>query len=221
MPPLPVVPSTIRFTLTYSWGGNSNVLNRFFMKYTNPPSAADLTTLTTKIGTSWATRMAPLVPGALTLLEVGGDDLGSKTGANIVTSVDHNGTDSGSSLTCGAACIQSASVSFKYRGGHPRVYLPALSQTHLADANTWSVPAIGLVGTAWTGILSDLASSPPVGVGALSQVAVHAYSSNPQDFPGGHPTTPPPWPLATPVTYPINGWSTNPQVGSQRRRNQQ
>lgn len=221
MPPLPVVPSTIRFTLQYAWGGNSNILNRFFMKYTNPPSGADMTTLCTKVGTSWNTRMAPLVPPQLELLEVGGDDLGSKTGTNVVVSVDHVGTNINGGLTTGACCIQSASVSVKYRGGHPRVYLPALSADHLADANTWSVSAIGLVGTAWTGILADLASSPPVGVGALSQVAVHAYSSNPLDFPGGHPTTKPPWPLATPVTYPINGWSTNPQVGSQRRRNQQ
>lgn len=221
MPPLPVVPSTIRFTLQYTWGGNPNVLNRFFMKYTNPPSQADMTTLCTKIGTSWNTRMAPLVPAALVLLEVGGDDLGSKTGTNVVVSVDHPGTGAGTGLTAGACCIQSAQVSFKYRGGHPRVYLPALDASHLNDANTWSVAAIGLVGTAWTGILADLASSPPVGVGALSQVAVHAYSSNPADFPSGHPTTPAPWPLATPVTYPINSWTTNPQVGSQRRRNQQ
>jgi hypothetical protein len=221
VPPLPSVPSTARFTLRYTWGSNTNVLNRFFMKYTGAIASSDAATLCTTLANSWNTRLAPQYPPSLVLEDVGCLDLGTRTGVNFVLPVTHPGTNAGTGVTAGACFIMSAKVSLRYRGGHPRVYLPAFVTSDLTDSNTWSTAAQGVVFTAFTGMLSDLAASPPVGVGALSQVAVHAYSSNPADFPSGHPTTPPPWPLATPLTLPISSWATNPQVGSQRRRNQQ
>jgi hypothetical protein len=119
------------------------------------------------------------------------------------------------------SAVVSGHVALRYRGGHCRVYIPALANGQLTDSNTWSTTFQATLFTAWTGIMSDLMSSPPIAVGALSPVAVHQYSSNHADFPDGVPTTKPPWPLADPTTYAITSWSVNPQVGSQRRRNQQ
>jgi hypothetical protein len=221
LPPLPVVVSTMRCVLHTQLSGGPVCLTRFHMKYTGAVSATDATTMCTTVGTSWNTRLAPLCGSQATLIDVQIEDLGSKTGVNVVVPVSHAGTSGSGAVPASVAFVMSAHVAFRYRGGHSRVYLAGLNTTLLTDVNTWSVTAQGSVNTAWTGILADLVASPPVAVGSLSAVVVHAYSSNPADFGGTPPTTKPPWPLATPVTYPVTSWSTNPQAGSQRRRNQQ
>jgi len=70
-------------------------------------------------------------------------------------------------------------------------------------------------------MLSDLATSPPVGVGAMSQVVVRYISSNKADFPTPPEPFEPPYLLPTPMVLPITSWVSNPQFASQRRRNQQ
>lgn len=222
MPPLPPIPDTFRVTLKYSYGGDSNILNRFFMKYAGSISAGDATTMVGTVASSWATRMAPNTSPQCSLIQVSLNDMGSNTGVDVGPPVAEVGTGPDTGTVAGAAFIMSAHVALKYRGGHSRVYLPGMNHAGLADANTWTAAFSAAVSTAWTGILHDLAASPPPAVGALTQVAVHQYSSNLKDFGGTAPSTkPPPWPLTDPATIVITGWSANPQVGSQRRRNQQ
>lgn len=223
MPALPNVPKTARFTLHTQITGGPVCLTRFHMAYTGTVGAVDATTLCTTLGTSWNTRMAPNTGSDYQLTATQLEDLDSKTGVNVVVPMSHAGTATQTGVTAGACFIMSAHVAFRYRGGHSRVYIPGITTQDLADKNSWSVPSQGTINTAWTSMLSDLNVTPPIAVGALSQVVVHMYSSNVKDFPGGVPpsTHKPPWPLASPITYPVTGWSSNPQVGSQRRRNQQ
>jgi hypothetical protein len=165
--------------------------------------------------------MSPQLATSCNLFEVRVTDLNSQSGVVVTVGVSHPGTSAGTPMTAAACVVLQAHVAFRFRGGHFRVYLPGLQGNLLSDLNTLNpVPAAALL-AAWTGMLSDIANAPPVGVGAMSQIAWHTHSSNPADFPSGHPTTKPPWPLATPVPHPITGWSFNPQLGSQRRRNQQ
>jgi hypothetical protein len=196
-------------------------LTRFHMKYTGSVSSTDATTLCGTLASSWETRMAPNTGTNYTLIATQVLDLGSNTGVNVIVPVSHVGTNAAAGVPAGVAFVMSAHVAKRYRGGHSRVYIPGMAQTDLSDTNTWTVAFQATVSTAWTGMLSDFMSSPPAGVSALSQVTVHQYSSNKADFPDGVPSGNPPWPLADPSTIPITGWSANPQVGSQRRRNQQ
>jgi hypothetical protein len=191
------------------------------MKYTNSLSSTDATTLLTTLAGSWNTRFAGYTGASYSLTAVSVNDLGSRTGVESQLVVSHQGTAAVDGGTAGVAFVVSAKCALKYRGGHSRVYLPGITATAQADRNTWSATGQGTVFTAWTGMLSDLAASPPVAVGALSQVVVRYISSNKADFPT--PPTPwePPYLLATPMIMPVTSWQTNPQVASQRRRNQQ
>lgn len=219
---LPVVANVARFSLRYSYGGDSNVLNRFFMKYTGAMGSVDATTLCTTLASSWTTRFNAMYPTTLTLIDTGCLDLGSRTGINVILPVSHPGTAAASlQLSAGAAIVIDGHVALRYRGGHPRVYLPPAVNSSLADANTWATANLATIFTAWTGMLADLASSPPLAVGALSQVGVRYYSNNILDYPPGTVTVPPNHLLPVPMALPIGSWSVNPQVGSQRRRNQQ
>jgi hypothetical protein len=55
----------------------------------------------------------------------------------------------------------------------------------------------------------------------MSQVVVRYYSSNKADFNPVPSPWEPPYLLASPMVLPVTSWTSNPQFGSQRRRNQQ
>lgn len=219
--PLPPAPKTAAFYLHTTMTGGPTALTRFHMKYTNSLSATDATTLLTTLGTSWNTRMAPDTGPNWTLSQVSVNDLDSRTGVQVGLPVSHVGTAPQSGGGAAVCFIMSAKTALKYRGGHSRVYIPGISQQIWADNNSWTVGAQGTIFTAWTGMLADLAASPPVGVGAMSQVVVRYYSSDKADFNPVPSPWEPPYLLATPLILPITSWVANPQFGSQRRRNQQ
>jgi hypothetical protein len=191
------------------------------MKYTLALSSTDATTLLTTLAGAWNTEMAGLTGPDYTLNAVSVNDLGSRTGVESTLVVSHVGTNVNHGIAASAAFVMSAHVALKYRGGHSRVYIPGIASTFLTDTNTWSAGGQGSVFSAWTGMLSTLTTSPPVGVGALSQVTVRYISSNKADFPSGSEPSEFPALLPTPMVLGVTSWSSNPQLGSQRRRNQQ
>jgi hypothetical protein len=219
--PLPPVPKTARFTLRYQATGGPAATNHFYMRYTNSLSSADALTMLTTLANSWNTRMAPLTVPNWTLVQTQVNDLDSRTGVESGLVVSHPGTAAGNTLGAAVSFVLSFKTALKYRGGHARVYVPGITAAEESDVNTWSPAGQGAVFTAFTGMISDLGASPPVGVGAVSQVAVRYISSNKADFTPAPPTTPPPWLLTNPMVLPVTAIVTNPQFASQRRRNQQ
>jgi hypothetical protein len=219
--PLPVAPNCAKFTLWTQIAGGPLCQTSFFMKYTLAMSAADSLTLCTTLAASWNTRMAPQTIPAYSLVRTSVNDLGSRTGVETFLVVAHPGTAAAVAVQAATCFVMSAKVALKYRGGHSRVYIPGITTANESDSNTWSPAGQGLIFTAWTGMLSDLTTSPPVGVGGMSEVVVRYQSSNKADFPPN--AQPPSFPalLNPPLVLPITSWATNPQFGSQRRRNQQ
>lgn len=191
------------------------------MKYTNTLGSTDASTLLGTLSTSWVTRMGPLTSTNYTLVQVSVNDLGSRTGVQVGLPTSHVGSAPGANSYAALSFVMSAKTALKYRGGHSRVYIPGISTAESSDANTWSAGGQAAVFTAWTGMLGDLATSPPPTVGAMSNVVVRYYSSNKADFPTPPDPFVPPYLLATPMVLPVTSWVSNPQYGSQRRRNQQ
>lgn len=200
--------------------GGPTALTRFFLGYTGTVSATDATTLLGTIETSWISRLQPITGPQYSLSNVTLDDLDSRTGVQVALPTAHTGSALDQGVNAGVAFVMSAKVSLKYRGGHSRVYIPGMHVGGLQDVNSWTVGFQGTVFTAWTGLLADAAVSPPVAIGALSTKTVRYISSNKADFPPPPPSTFPAL-LPTPLVLTVNSWSSNPQVGSQRRRNQQ
>lgn len=219
--PYPPAPKTARFQLHVQITGGGVTLTRFYMRYTNILSGADALTLLTTLANSWNTRLAPLTNPSYALIQTSVNDLDSRTGVESGLVVSHPGTGGGNAPQAATSFILSQKTALKYRGGHSRVYLPGIETSQLSDNNSWSITAQGLVFTAYSGMISDLTTSPPVGVGAMSQVVVRYISSNKADFPAGDVPTTFPALLPTPMVLPVTAITANPQVGSQRRRNQQ
>lgn len=220
MPPLPVVPKCLEVIMTYSDGGGARIINRIHFAYTGTVSSGDLSTLLASINSAWTTALAPHFHAGTRVLSISGNDLGSTSGAQAVNITGANGTNStGPALTSGACAVLGEKTSLKYKGGHGRIYLPAGTTTDLTDNNTWSTTFTAALATAWQTFLNDIVV--PAAIGTITQSVLHRYGLTATSPVVYKPQQRKSVPLTNPFTTPITSFSTNPQVGSQRRRNQQ
>jgi hypothetical protein len=223
MPALPDVPLTIRIRLTSIDGGGAQMQNFMYYTYTGTAAATDLNTLMGIVVSAWSTNISPhySTNGHLTGVEI--TDLNSKTGAKVAETVSVAGTQAGNELTSGVAAVISGKESDRYRGGHRRIYLPSRNGNDLADANTWSVALQSAISAAWQAFVNQIISAAPAAIGAMKDVIVHRFGAT-----AGAPVLATSGrarmksvPLTIPITHAITSYATNPQVASQRRRNQQ
>lgn len=223
MPALAPVPSTIQFKLFFNDHGNSNVQTLLYVSYSSTLAQSDLQTLCNTCFTQWATHMLPNQVPNLSLLGVTGNDLSAVTAPKAASTFPSQaGTNAGSPIPNAANFIISHETARKYRGGHSRSYIMGMPANQLADGNTWTSPWQTTMLTAWNAFLSGLLTTGvPVAVGTLQHVVAHRYGRTKDGTPGTPDSDLPSVPLDKPFTDPVTAEVANPQVGSQRRRNQQ
>jgi hypothetical protein len=223
MPALPNVPLTIRIKLIGNDGADANVQNAWYFTYTGTAAATDLNTLMGIVVSSWSANIAPNTSNAFHLTGVEITDLNSKTGAKVFETVSVAGTVVSTELSSGAAVVVRGAEGDRYRGGHRRVYLSGRTTSELQDPNTWTVAFQTAIASGVQAFVNQIISAAPAALGALKDVVVHRYgaSANAPVKMDGYTVKLKSVPLTTPITHPISGYSTNPQVASQRRRNQQ
>jgi hypothetical protein len=193
--------------------------SRFFLSYTGgAPSAGDLNTLAGDVGSAWGTHIAPRVPNTESLESVTITDLSSDTGAVGVSTTAVAGTNSGFPLIASAAALVNHQVDRRYRGGRPRTYVRAGTQTDTTSRNEWGETFIGEMLTAWEGFISEILGETGVGITLTNIVNVSWYKGNtvfttPTGRARNIPTL-----RTTPVVDPIVASSVATKIGSQRRR---
>lgn len=223
MPAQAAVPLTIQISLTHTDGGDANIQNSWYMTYGQSASSADLNTLMGIVVSSWSANIAPHVAAILHLTGVTITDLNSKTGAKVGESVSVAGTGPGAALTSGVAAVVSGKEAMRYRGGHRRVYIGGQSESNLFDPNTFTSAYQSALSAGVSAFVNQIISAAPAGLGALKDVVVHRFgdtAGGPVVATSGR-TRLRSVPLTNPFTMPISSYATNPQVASQRRRNQQ
>lgn len=137
--PLPNVAGVCKVRLIGTVNGKPwvNVLHAQFTGGT--AQVSDLATFATGVRTAWTTNIAPLCHNYTQLNQVEVTDLTTRTSnqGNDTTSVSGSGGAAISPNSL-AACLTLKVVN-RYRGGHPRIYLPGVPQANLAgDGATWS-----------------------------------------------------------------------------------
>lgn len=223
VPALPPISKVIQFKLFTNDNGNTNVQNVLYFSYSGSLAATDLQTLCNNMVSAWVTNMLPKLVNTNHILGVTGNDLSSVTAPKSAsTGVVSAGTVTPPAITSGAAFVIGHDTSRKYKGGHSRTYITGLPTSDLADGNTWSAAAQTAILTAWNAFITAFTQTlVPAAVGALTQVVAHRYGRT-----AGSPvlalgSKSPSVPLTTPFADPVTASIANPQVGSQRRRNQQ
>lgn len=222
MPALPNVNRVIRVQLLMNVGSDLASQNRFYVQYSGtPPTVANLNTWLTTMVTHWTTRIAPLCTPTVVLVGIEATDLTSTSSAQGFVSASVPGTRAGQGLPAATAVVISQHIARRYRGGKPRVYLPAGAGPDLLTLQTWTAAFISAVAAGWTNFMADIQGDfVPAGAGpTIVNVSFFQGFTN-KTFPSGR-TRPVPTPRATPVIDAVTSFTVNGKMASQRRRNKQ
>lgn len=177
MPALPPVANVLRINLNYTLGSDPLAMNRFFIKYTGTaPSNAALNTFAGTVSSTWLTHMAPIHSSAVTMNLVTVTDLTSPTSGQGSNNATRTGTRVGSGMAGGSSVMIDFHIQRRYRGGKPRIYLPAGVVTDLGTAQAWLAPSVSAFQTAWNNWTNAIIAAPPAGATLTNLVNVSYYS---------------------------------------------
>jgi hypothetical protein len=221
MPALPPVPQIIRVDLVHHEAGDLGLSNRYFMGYTGtPPADSDLIQFTAGVAAAWATYLAPLAPGVVTLTNVIATDLSSDTAARGEWTGAHQGSNGGAAVTENTCVLLNFHIRRRYRGGKPRMYAPWGAVTDLLNDQQWLASFTTLVDTSWANFITNTQGILPGGTSVAGQYNVGYYHGvePPITLPSGRvkqANKPLPGPI---VPDPITSHATSNFLGTQRRR---
>jgi hypothetical protein len=165
--------------------------------------------------------MQSITSPAVRLLGIRVEDLSSATGAVGQSTNNVVGTNSGHDLGAGTALVIREVITRRYRGGHPRQYLPGLLAEALTDSGNWDTTFLANFVTAYTAFRAAVAAGVPGGIAPANDCSVSFYHGfHNVTLPSGRVRSVPTL-RTTPVVDAVASFNGNPKVASQRRRNQQ
>lgn len=221
MPPLPNVNDVLRIALIGKYDNDVDVVNRVYISVTGGTPPVSLNTMCSTIAGNWNTDLAAQAGVHFTLTEVDAEDLTSSTSPVGAITTSHIGTRSGGPLTGATCALLRFHIGRRYRGGHPRIYLPYGTDTDLTDVQTWTTAFLSGLTTAWTTFIGHVISAAntayAVGVAAHINVSYYEGFTN-ITYPSGR-IYPRPTLRTTPLQDDVLSYTANPKIASQRRRN--
>lgn len=218
MTELPVVPNVLKVRFNHTYGTEVNTGWSLHMQYTNAPTQAQLDGLCTASGNSWNSHLAPSHNPAVTLTSVEGIDLADKAGVVSSVAMSHAGTLGGAQLSANAAMLVNFAVKRRYRGGKPRIYVPAGSTASLATPQTWNAAFLTAFQSGFSALMTDMANNAQPWAGSVFFCMVSYYLGATWHGPDGGPYKRVPTKRAVPHVDPVTGVLYSSIVGSQRGR---
>lgn len=212
MTALPPVPGVLKVALRGVIGSHNWAVIMHQQWTGTGPNTGDLDTFATDIGTFWGAVMKGLFPSSVILETTQVTDLTSALGAQGNAAPAIAGTNAAAEISGNAAILVNYPSSFRYRGGHPRSYLPPGGQADLQTPSTWTSAFITSTTTAFGTFLNDLATYSSASFDCAGQCAVSYIWSDPPGTPGQRRTIPLVMPIAT------GAFTVEAEVASQRRR---
>jgi hypothetical protein len=221
MPPMPVAPGVLQLVIHARDDDVAHdLINRVHYHYTGAaPTAAQLATMAPTLLISWSGQFTPLMQSSKTVTQLDIIDLSSPTGAQTSLAGVTAGTLVGAELPADACLVVAGQVSRRYRGGHPRTYLPLGDTTKLASSRTWDPTFVAAAVTAMDTFMGVTTGAGWAGAGTIAPCNVSYFAgfhnvtyltgrvrSVPTIRPGG------------PVIDTITSYVGRQQVCTQRRR---
>ncbi len=147
MPPLPAAPQIVEVHVN----GLINSIqwtNIFHLQYTGgAPTVAQLDTLSGAVLSAWATNFGPVVNTGVSCTSAISTDLTNAAAAQGSASATTVGSRAGTALSNAQSVVISWKVNMRWRGGHPRTYLPATVSSDIVSGRLFSDTYVTLVNT--------------------------------------------------------------------------
>jgi hypothetical protein len=217
---LPSPGKVLKLQFVYAIGPTTNTaMNVFHFSYTGgPPGASDVVTLAALFGTNFPAYFGTNWPASTHLTEIICTDLSGPGGFQGASAQSIVGAGPTAGETANQCMVIQFLVPARYRGGHPRIYLPGPSTPNLQDATSWSPTVASAQATTWGSYMNTMANKT-AGTTVLNQhVAVSYYQGGvwTPDQHGNYHRIPTKRP--TPLVLPVSGYVGKTRVGSQRKR---
>lgn len=221
MTALPPVANVVQLAFQVENTDSSYVdVNRLHFHYTGtPPTAGDLLSFATTCLTAYESAFVTSLAANKNVVGIVAIDLTSPTAATAVFTDHTAGTLAGALLPDDVAFVLSLTIARRYRGGHPRIYLPLGDATKLTNGKTWDSGFVTAVGIAAEGLLVAINGAGWAGAGTIAPVSVSYYfGTHLVTYPSGRHRDVPSLRVGGPVVDPVVDIVGRSVVGTQRRR---
>lgn len=135
--PLPDVPGGVKIRLLGTMSGNAKWANVLHAKVSAPLTTTLANTAATAIKGYWASDLAPQIHNTVSLTTVEVTDISSRTGAQGTDTTGSAGTAALQVAPNSVAACLTFKIVNRYRGGHPRMYLPGVRQDWVINGSSW------------------------------------------------------------------------------------
>lgn len=206
MPARPYVANVVKIAVEGTIGSHNFAIILHSQYSGSVPTAAELNTAATAMSALWTSGLKPYFSSTVVLSNIVITDLSSATGAQGVWGGTIAGTNAGAATGGNTAILVNYPSSIRYRGGHPRTYLPCPPDNNLATPSTLSAGAITEYTTGWNAFLAYLFGTS-LGTTTLAGQCAVSYVTDKA-------------PRVTPLVMPIaqNAITVEAGLASQRRR---
>src|ERR1051326_8130536 len=210
MPPLPAIADVLKIQY-FGTNEGQNWANVFHALYTGgPPGPVDCDGIAATAYEAYESNFLPVIQSNAHLQECKVTDLSSDLGAQGSYAEDNAGGLGSSSLTAQVALVISWRIGRRYRGGHPRTYLPPPQETDILDTSHWKPAMVARAATAAAGFMAAINAITGPGITTLSLGTVSYFDK------ATNPT--PPHERSLPLFETINGANVHNRICTQRRR---
>jgi hypothetical protein len=219
MTPLPDVPGVLSLKFIHDVGEDANAVCVVHFEYSGAaPTPAEAASIASSANGAYITNLKPLLNTNYSLREIIVTDLSSSTGAVGQVSSGTPGGLVGQILTAETCALINFKIGRRYRGGHPRIYMPFGVQESLQDPQTWTAAFSGNVTTGWGNFVIAFQATPsPPTIGNQCNVSYYEGGDWVPREPSGRYVFVPKQ-RDTPLIDPVVSASCNAKPASQRRR---
>ncbi len=219
MPALPNV-NALRVSMYWTTEAGNTVGSRFFVSWSgSTPTTSDCAAIATEVVGAYGTSLKQCFASTTVLNRVVVEDLSSDVGATSTLVTTVNGTHDGAYIPDSVAATLLFTIARHYRGGRPKIFLPAGSTTALEGAGSWLATFVALVNSTWSTFMAAVLATSGLGTTLQEHVNISYYkgfatSLNP--ITGRYRNIPKP--RAVPVVDTVTAHACDRTIGSQRRR---
>lgn len=215
--PLPNVPNVVKVVIENQGNDGRIADNVCHFTYGGaPPDSATCELIGNSFYNQWIDNLTEVQPAQTSLISVTVTDLSSSTGGEGVYDNDGTptpGTSESGMLPFHTCFLLSMFIDQRYRGGHPRMYLPVGTTADLNDDGDWHTAFVSDVTDDWSTIVDNVINSNPYAATNIGQQCAISYTSK-----FANPVYP--YRRTTPLVYdiPIDGYTGQQKLATQRRR---
>lgn len=210
MPPLPAVPSVLKFTIEGDTPVN-NWVNVLHWTYTGGvPTNTNCADLADNLFGLWSAQFAPQMLTSAHVLRATCVDLTSALGSSGERAGSVAGSAGTGDIPGSAAVLIRKSISRRYRGGHPRTYVYAGIQTDMLNPSHWTDAFATAIHSAYTAVKAGM-DGFPIGATTLGVEVTVSYVDSVANPVAPHRR-------AVPLVFPVTDFTVTPLIATQRRR---